>query len=85
MAMIAVLLSNGVDIHQTNSDGATPLHMAASNGQAAAVMFLLDNGADVNLANNDGQKPIDVAKTQQIKDILIAHTIKKQRPDQAAD
>ena len=40
--------------------------------------ILLDKGADVNQANNDGQKPIDIAKTPEVKDMLIAHTTKMQ-------
>ena len=59
------------------------LHWAAMSGQEAVIAILLDNGADVNLANNDGRKPIDLATTEKINDMLIAHTTKNQ-PDQAA-
>ena len=82
-AMIKLLLSHGANINQTNNDGLSPLHFAAFNDQENLLLILLSNGADVDLPNKEGKKPIDIAKTQKIKDILIAHTT-KQQPDQAA-
>ena len=81
--MLTLLLKKGANVNQTTNEGMPSLHWAASNSQEAAVAILLDNGADVNLANNDGRKPIDLATTEKIKDMLIAHTTKNQ-PDQAA-
>ena len=81
--MLTLLLKGGSNINQTNNDGMSSLHWAAMSGQEAVIAILLDNGADVNLANNDGRKPIDLATTEKIKDMLIAHTTKNQ-PDQAA-
>ena len=76
---VAVLLSNGANVNQVTDDGKSPLHLAANRGEEAVVAVLLSNGADVNQADNNGEKPIDVAKTQKIKDMLIAHTKKKQQ------
>ena len=49
------------------------------------VAVLLSHGADVNQATDYGGNPIDVADNQKIKDMLIAHTNKKQQqpPGQA--
>ena len=84
-AIVAVLLSNGADVNQAKNDGWSPLYEAALDGHHAVVAVLLSNGADVNQADNSGQKPIDVAKNQEVKDMLIAHTNKQQQPqsDQA--
>jgi len=34
------------------------------------VALLLDKGADVNAKNKDGNRPIDVAKTEEIRNML---------------
>ena len=90
--VIAILLTHGGEVNQANKDGASPLHLAAFYGHEEITTMFLEKGADAHLAGNNGQKPIDVAKTQKIKDILIAHVTKKQQqqeereqqPDQAA-
>ena len=76
--IVALLLANGADVNQADKDGHSPLWVACNNGKEAAVVLLLDNGADTNQANKDGIKPIDTSGTKKIKDMLIAHTKKKQ-------
>ena len=70
------------DISSLQNTGSSSLHVAAAMGHDAVVAVLLSNGADVNQANNDGEKPIDVAKTPEVKDMLIAHTTKMQEQEQ---
>ena len=82
-AVVTLLLTNGADINQSNDDGWFPLLFAANRGHEAVVAVLLSKGANVNQTNNDGQKPIDLADTQKIKDILIAHTKEKQERESA--
>ena len=77
-AAVAVLLDKGANINHLNNDGYSPVYRAAKNGHETVVALLIDRGADVNLADNDGDRPIDVAKTQKIKDMLIALTKEKQ-------
>ena len=74
--ILSVLLSNGASINKTNNVGSTPLHVAANIGHESSVALLLSMGADVNHKRNDGQTPLDAAKTQTIKDMIIAHTKK---------
>ena len=81
MAVVDVLLDKEADINQIKNDGESPLHKAAYYGHEAVVAVLLAKGVKVNQANNDGQKPIDVADTQKIKDMLIAHMKKKQEQE----
>ena len=79
--MVTVLLSNGANVNHTNKEGHSPLLSAAMNGHEDVVAALLDNGADASHSNSDGKKPLDIAKTEKIKDMLIAH-MKKQEEEQ---
>lgn len=57
---IQQLIASGVNVNSLDSQesGNTPLHWAASFGNAEAVQLLLDNGASVNVANADGASPL---------------------------
>ena len=77
-AVVAVLLTHGANINLTNNNDWFPLHIAAFAGHEDVVALLLAKGANFNQSNNDGQKPIDLAKTQKIKDMLLAHKKEKQ-------
>ena len=79
-AVVPVLLDNGANINQVNNAGWFPLLLAVAMSHETVVAVLIDRGADVNLVNNDGDRPIDVAKTQKIKDMLIALT--KEKPQE---
>ena len=80
--MVNLLLKSGAIVNQTTYGGMSPVFMAALNGHEEVVAVLLDNEADIEIRNDDGQKPIDVAKNQKTKDILIAHTTKKQQQEE---
>ena len=43
------MLSRGLDINSRDSDGDTPLMIAAFSGKMEAVNYLLDKGADASL------------------------------------
>jgi ankyrin repeat protein len=51
-------------VHAKGNANITPLHAAASEGDAAAVKLLLDRGADREAPDDFGQTPRDMAKTQ---------------------
>ena len=46
--------SDNVDVRSRNEKGATPLMVAAENGQADRIAMLLARGADINAKDNDG-------------------------------
>lgn len=57
-----LLLSHKADINAKTSDGQTPLHFAAQQGQLQAVEWLLKHGADVNAKDNKGLTPLSLTK-----------------------
>jgi ankyrin repeat protein len=53
-----LLLSHGADVNAKGSDGQTPLHFAARQGQLQAVQWLVKRGADVNARDAKGKTPL---------------------------
>ena len=51
---IEKLLSRGLNVDSTDSDGSTPLMIAAMNGRPQALACLINKEADVFLKDNDG-------------------------------
>ncbi|KAM0717822.1 hypothetical protein Q7P37_006154 [Cladosporium fusiforme] len=54
--LLKACILQGLDVHQKDTAGSTPLIYAASNGNSSIVDLLLDtDGIDANAADNDGQ------------------------------
>jgi ankyrin repeat protein len=62
--LISLLLSRGADVGQRGLNDATPLHLAAEQGDLAMVELLLDHGADANQITHidDPQTPLELAE-----------------------
>jgi ankyrin repeat protein len=58
---VKVALAAGLDVHQTNARGESPLHGAAFRGADSIVQFLADRGSDLNLVSRQGFTPLDMA------------------------
>jgi ankyrin repeat protein len=61
-----------VDPNVRDKRGWTPLHSAASAGQAQIIRLLTDAGADVNTFNNEGRSPLVLATDNGHLDSVIA-------------
>mmetsp|Transcript_54252 Transcript_54252/g.129264 ORF Transcript_54252/g.129264 Transcript_54252/m.129264 type:complete len:550 (+) Transcript_54252:228-1877(+) len=55
------LLAAGASISEKDSDGWTPLWVAARNGHLKVVRVLVEEGADKNTKNSDGDTPLSTA------------------------
>ncbi|MCG8427091.1 MAG: ankyrin repeat domain-containing protein [Chromatiales bacterium] len=64
----------GADINQYDSNGETPLHVAARAGRYIVVKLLLKNGADINREDNQGRtglyNAVEAGRTQ-VAELLI--------------
>lgn len=68
---VKLLISKEAHVNVFDKKRNTPLHKAALRGQKAMVKFLIENGADVKFKNEAGEKPVDIARTEEIKQILL--------------
>lgn len=77
-AMVELLLSRGANVNanQADTEGNTPLHIAAINGFQAVTEALLANKADVNAQNRSGNTPLLLAAQRnnpKILSLLLEH------------
>ena len=55
------LIDNGADINFRNSDGKTPINVAAEKGHTRVVELLIKRGANYTIVDNLNQSPLTVA------------------------
>jgi ankyrin repeat protein len=63
-ATVRALVSDGVDVNASGTDGTPALHWAVRAGDHETARFLLDSGADPSLPNRYALAPIHVAAEQ---------------------
>ncbi len=69
------LIAAGADLNKARTDiRATPLFVASEKGHMTIVDKLLTAGADTTIRTKNGKLPIDVAKTEEIRDLLSGAT-----------
>ena len=72
--IVSTLLEKGADIEQENIySGQTLLHLASRKGDLKMIEFLLEKGANINKQDMIDRTPMDYAKTDKIRNFLIAN------------
>lgn len=81
--LVADLLTHGADVRVSETDGTTPLHVAASIANAGIARLLIGGGANVNAIDSIGQTPLMVAaragSEHVTEELLRAHANAKAR------
>jgi ankyrin repeat protein/beta-lactamase regulating signal transducer with metallopeptidase domain len=71
LAKVKAMLKDNPDlISSKDSEGKTPLHVAALMGRKSVAELLLAKGSDVNAKNNNGETPLHVAAMEGYKDLV---------------
>ena len=65
-----MLIDAGADVNIQHSRGWTPLHIFTFYNHSRIVGMLIDAGADKTIPTNDGRLPYELAKTQELKELL---------------
>ena len=70
LEIVKYLVEKGANINATNDNGWTSLMYASKYGELETIKYLLENGADVNIKNKNGNAALDLAKIEDIKEVL---------------
>ena len=65
-----MLISAGADLNIQDEYGRTALHYCVRSNQPEIAKMLLDAGADKTIPNNEGRLPYELAKTEELKELL---------------
>ena len=68
--ILTYLVSKGANINAKDKYGKTSLHYASYWGYPDIVKYLVSQGANKNIKDNDGKTPYDLAKNDEIKNII---------------
>ncbi|XP_047520600.1 oxysterol-binding protein-related protein 1 isoform X2 [Pieris napi] len=69
--------SNPPSINCVDAQGNSCLHCVAYRGHARVAVLLLQNGIDTTLRNNSGQLAIDLAKDNDIREVLSVRPVQR--------
>lgn len=72
-AMTQLLLEHGADVNIKSMGNLTLLHLVSKEEHSDLITLLLDYGASIDIKNDANETPLDIAKTDAIKEQMIAH------------
>ena len=67
---LRLLIRRGAQVNAQDSDGNTPLHLAAHRGQREPIGTLLELGANREIEDRNGLLPVDYAKDEELRELL---------------
>jgi ankyrin repeat protein len=70
LANLKILLRYGADVNAQDYEGNTPMHFAVWRGHLGSVNMLLREGADISIPDKNGRCPVELARFENIRDIL---------------
>jgi ankyrin repeat protein len=68
--ILKLLIAEGADITAIDTNGRTPLHIAAAANNLYAAKLLLESGAMVMVEDADGKTPLDLAASDEMVELL---------------
>jgi ankyrin repeat protein len=83
---VQLLLDNAAPVNAKDDENMTPLHrIAGSFGGTYFAELLIKKGASVNAVDEKGRTPLDLAKDDDMKDLLHKHGAKTGKELQEED
>jgi hypothetical protein len=76
-AVVSLLLKKGANPNQQCVNRSTPLHLAVLLEKTNFVRLLLGHGAQINIKNKFGKTPLDLAKTEDMRELLCQYMPKE--------
>ncbi len=64
-------MSNFCNMHVTDDNGMTALHLASDNGHLETVMLLKEQGSDIHATNNNGMTALHLASWKNHSEVVI--------------
>jgi len=70
--VVEFLVSKGANINLKGDEcfAGTPLHYASYKGHIPIINYLIQNGASLSILNHEGKTPIQLARTEEIQNVL---------------
>jgi cytohesin len=71
--IMELLIAKGANINARDLILGTPLHYAAEKRRVEFAAILVASGAEVNSTNSDDKTPLDLAKSKEMRQLLLRH------------
>lgn len=70
LAVVRLRIKQGMNVDATDSEGRTPLILAASHGHANICQFLLESGANPEICDRNGDDALSVARSANYTEVI---------------